>query len=252
MTRFFINIIKPTSDQLRRKNPSTLIRIRIAFYRFLLKCLSKTYSHYAICDTIILSDLNIETVYQYRDVEFEKELIKHNIKALLKPQVETFPFERQRSKRGIGFKYFNFRSTLTFTVDGKELVVKHDNLHTIKGSLKAKVKTTSTDSLLTRSIIELALTKRENHKKTQQNLFIKERSLEWQKTYKPNEIEKGNEGKYILPIQEKGSVFARERQVVTQVIDSITEDGINNIDTSINNNEEEIIKKKGFDIDTSF
>ena len=73
--RVLLNILKPSNEQLRGETTG-----KIKMYHFLLRQLLKTYLHYAMSDIITIDNGNVKIVHEFRDLEFEDELIRNKIK----------------------------------------------------------------------------------------------------------------------------------------------------------------------------
>ncbi|MBQ8542670.1 MAG: hypothetical protein IJ436_04275 [Bacteroidaceae bacterium] len=148
-------MIRPSNELLRKRAPGRFERAKVSLYRFLLKRLLRTYRHYAIFDTIIIDGERIKIVHEYRDWEFEKELIRNRIEFKPKMRAVSFPIVERKSRTKRHFGYFRFNNMLSVSVGGKELFVNHDDAHSIDGAIACKVRLNSSDDNISQSIIEI-------------------------------------------------------------------------------------------------
>ena len=80
--RLFMLIIKPSDKILKSRSNGALNTFRIELYDFILKRLLKSYSHYAISDTVLIESKGVKLIHEYRDMEFENELSRNKISFL--------------------------------------------------------------------------------------------------------------------------------------------------------------------------
>lgn len=238
LLRFLLNLIKPSNDQLRCKNAGTFIRMKIWLYQLLLRRLLKTYLHYAISDTIIMDNGNIKIVHEFRDLGFESELIRNKIN--FKPDMIThsIPLFVQKDKSIRNFHFFKFKNLLSLYVGGKELFIKHDDVFSIDGTLKGKIRCSSKNSNLPQSVVEILSSQYSSGPVTDNCRHAKSASSD--KSLNQRQIKKA-------PLQ---NVFGREK-VITPV--AAPKGSRTDATEPIHDNPlPKPIEKKGFDIDTSF
>lgn len=234
--RFLSNIIKPSNEQLRSKSNGKFTRLNIWLYQWLLRRLLKTYLHYAISDTVIINNGDIKIVHEFRDLEFESELVRNRIDFKSEMISHTIPVSMRKNKATRNFSYFNFKNLLSIYVDGKELFIKHDEEFSIDGTIEGKLKCPSQKKCISQSIIEIlasynsAPTDRINAKSSSINSI--------NKTLKDTHRK-----------QKKQQLFTKDKEILS--IGPTTVSKINK-EENICDNQPKIIKKRGFEIDTSF
>lgn len=153
--RLFLLLIKPSNKSLKKKAPGTLLKMRIWLYKFILKRMLKTYAHYAISDSIAIGNGKIKILHEYRDLDFEKELARNSIVFTSDSISTELPATIKKGKSRWKLKYFKFKDSLHVSVNGKNLAISHDELHNIYGSAKGKARCTHAKGILSQSVIEL-------------------------------------------------------------------------------------------------
>ncbi len=123
--RFFMYILKPSNERLRKKANGGLNRVLVTLYQFLLRWLMRCYKHYAIADTISIDNGRIKIIHEQRDSEFENELARNKID--IRPHFLTHevPLNVNKGKYSYLLKYFHFKGITSVYVEHKELFVKH-------------------------------------------------------------------------------------------------------------------------------
>ncbi len=239
--RFLLRILKPSNELLRRRSHSWFEKARIVLYRFLLNCLLKAYSHYAIFDTIIIDGGKIKIVHEYRDLEFENELIRNKIEFKPKMSVVPFPIVERKSSTKRHFGYFKFNNLLSVSVGNNKLYVNHDNCHSIDGTAECKVKHNLGGNNMTQTIIEIL------SKPTMPAPQKEKRSPSPNKGENPkNKITDKPSAGVKKPSK---NIFGRDREVPIPPImtkpDTLPA-------TAVGDTSPRKIEKRGFDIDTTF
>lgn len=79
--KLFMRFLKPSNEQLRNKANGVFCQMQIRLYQSLLKWLLKSYTCYAISDTILIDNGKIRIEHNSRDVNFEEELRQNWIDA---------------------------------------------------------------------------------------------------------------------------------------------------------------------------
>ena len=241
--RLFLRLIRPTDKQLKSRNCGYLTSKKILLYRFLLRRLLKTYSHFAISDVVALDDGDIKIVHEYRDLEFESELARNRIDFKSEKLPMRLPVMKRKSSSVSYYGYFRFDDRLTLYVNGKKLHITHDKYYSIDGTLSGKLLGSSGDDCVFQTAMLLSVPGKAR---------VQRNRPESQPQAHAKKDENGTEAKTRLPKGPKsqnGSMFGKERTVVAAVSQNGTDSGI-----SVKNEEEKsvLIKKRGFDIDASF
>lgn len=238
LLRFLLNLIKPTNEQLRSKTNGKLARLKIWLYQLLLRRLLKTYLHYAISDSIIINNGDIKIVHEFRDLEFENELIRNKIGFKSEMLSHSIPILIRKSKAIRNFSFFKIKNLLSIYVDGKELFIKHDEAFSIDGTVQGKIKCSTNVSCVSQSIIKILYQKNclepLNNTPNQQTKLTSDKKTTNQRQRKT---------------ATSPNIFERERE-----ISPITTPKVSIADKTeiICDNQPKAIEKKGFDIDTSF
>lgn len=154
LLRVLLYLIKPSDEQLQRRNNGWFIETTIWLYERLLRRLLRSYIHYAIYDTILLDGGRIKVVHEYRDLEFESELRRNRV--ALKDDVvsQSLPLVKPKSRSKRYFGYFKFKSKLSLYANGKELFISHDDNYSVDGTLRSKVRSSVKDEAMIHSIIK--------------------------------------------------------------------------------------------------
>lgn len=156
--RLFLLLIKPSNNSLKKKAPGAFLKMRMWLYKFILKRMLKTYVHYAISDSISISNGKIRILHEYRDLDFEKELARNRIVFTSDAISTELPATIKKGKSKWKLKYFKFKDSLHVSVNGKNLAISHDELYSLYGSAKGKARCTNTKGTLSQSAIELLAT----------------------------------------------------------------------------------------------
>lgn len=237
LLRFLLNSIKPSNEQLRCRNVGKFLHLKIWLYQSSLRRLLKTYLHYAISDTIIIDNGNIKIVHEFRDLWFESELVRNRIGFKADMISHSIPLSIPKSRSTRYFRFFKFKNLLSLYVGGKELFINHDDVCSIDGTLKGKIKCSSKNSGITQSVIEILSSQNSSGHRTDNCQHTKSAN---------NDKPSNQRQRKKTPIQ---SVFGREKVIpsVTAPKEPVTEQT-----EVIYDNPPKSIEKKGFDIDTSF
>lgn len=235
LIKLFMKILKPSDRELRRKVRGRFCNIRICFYQFMLKRLLRAYAHYAISDSVGISEGNIKVIHEFRDLGFECELARNKID--FKPHMSSvaIPSIRSRSRVKRYFRFFDFEDTFKVYIDGKELCVRRGQSHVIKGSMRTRVKCSSAEMGLSQTVIEI--------------LAIRGK-------VKPEP----KPGPKPMPLPKPGprkpwkNIFDKDKEIIRRVPVPPKEENAEEIETAgpTPPQEPEVIEKKGFEIDTTF
>lgn len=235
--RIFLKIIKPTNSLLSNKSRTKFGSFQVRLYHYFLNNLLKSYSHYAISDTIYIGD-NVRIVHEFRDREFEKELARNKIDFNLKTRLTSIPSVSTKSNHKSHFSYFRFKDLLVIYLGEKELFIRHDDEYLIDGNQKCKVKCTSGLNGLAQSVIEI---KNSNSKKEEDQTTGHVLSKEQKKEPDVPKVDKPR-------ITKAKGLFSRDK-----VLTPIPTEGVTNSRSEIDlDNSPKVIEKKGFEIDSSF
>lgn len=237
--RFLFWLLKPSDGLLRRRSLTLFERVRLSLYRFLLKQLLKTYSHYAISDTILIDGGRIKIVHEYRDPGFENELVRNKIDFKSRMEAVPFPVNERKSKTERHFGYFNFKNLLSLYIDGNELFVKHDGNHSIDGAVKCKVKHAIPVAGISQSVIEVLSSFSAVSAHSAATTLGRERLPLGSTPAKPA----------VKPKRILKNIFNREKEIQSVTLPDVKPQ---TPPVAVPANEPSKIEKKGFDIDTSF
>lgn len=160
--------LKPSDERLRSKTNGVFGQMQIRLYQLLLKWLLKSYTCYAISDTISIDKGKIRIVHDFRDVNFEEELRRNWID--IRPKLLTtigLPMRTEKKRHRINFYFFRFTDVVSVYIDDKELFVKHDNLLTVDGTVEGVLKCSSSEDIIYRTILRI---KNDNTSPTSKNI----------------------------------------------------------------------------------
>lgn len=222
--RLFMLIIKPSDKILKSRSNGALNTFRIELYDFILKRLLKSYSHYAISDTVLIESKGVKLIHEYRDMEFENELSRNKISFLPRVKAVTLPYSQRKPRRKSFFSYFRFKDTLAVDVDGKKLYLAHDDIYSVSGNLKANAKCSGDYIGLPIGMIEV------NSRAGASDVGPSAKPKEPRRTSRS-----------------EGGIFAKDKELTPRT-DTLTTDRPKE-DTE---DRPATIGKNGFDIDTSF
>lgn len=227
LLRLFMYILKPSNEWLRENANGTFRRTIIGLYQSILRCLLKSYRHYAISDTISLDCDRIKIIHEFRDLEFENELARNNIDVHPHKLSIDMPVSISKGKRKCCFKYFKWKNLKSIYIDNKELFIKHDDSLSINGNVLARIKSSSSEDIIIQSVIELNTIQKE------QQFQIVDKHREIEHLYKN-----------VKTKQPKNNLFRG---------DSVKNSDIQNNGEYLSKFEEkQIITKRGFEIDSTF
>lgn len=225
-----MKLLRPDDGLMRKKSPDKVGICRIWVYQRLLKHLSKSYFHYAKSDVIVLEFEDIKIVHEYRDREFETELRRNKIDFQLKPQNVPFPFFYAGIRQKSHFTYFNFKDSLVLHVGSRSVTVLHEDVISVDGSLKCRVRGSEQMCGLTELAVEVTSSGRQKLKK--------DKFLELTSSGMERQPDSGKKTS-----ARKMGIFAKETPVSV-------------VDIPVVETEQEdipaLIEKRGFEIDSSF
>ncbi len=225
LLRIFMYLLRPSNERLRLRSNGAFRRMCIGLYQSLLRYLLKSYRHYAVFDSILIGAENIKVVHEFRDLEFEKELERNNIDVHSHLLLHDGAFVISKGRRSSFFRYFKWKNVKSVYVGGKELIIEHDDSLSVKGNILGKVKSSSSEDVLIRSIIELKAINK-------QQIQTKRENLE-------------NVVKETKAKQPSNGLFKRERIHRREKFQ-------NSDDSLLQSVEGQQIAKRGFEIDTTF
>ena len=242
LLRVLIYLIKPSDEQLHRRNNRWFIETKIWFYERLLRRLLRSYNHYAIYDTIFLNEGRIKVVHEYRDLEFESELRRNKITFKEDVISQSFPLVKPKSSLKWYFGYFRFKSKLSLYADGKELFISHDDNYSVDGTLLPKIKSSVKEDAMTHSIIKVVSSyfkeptpKEQQETKEEQPTPI---PIPTKRPQRKPKSPKRSSGMFdldrdVVPITPRQESEPKQPEVIVEP-------------------QPETIEKRGFEIDTSF
>lgn len=251
LLRLFLNTIKPSNKELKSKTNGIFTKMKILLYQFMLKRLLKTYFHYATSDTIFINSRKIKIVHEYRDVEFENELLRNKIAFKPKVTEASIPITRQKSNRTRHFSYFNFKSLLTAYVDARKVFVKHDESYSVYGDINGRIKISSANDAISQSVIEILSPYKTSLSKETSAPLEEVESIEIKKPeVKPVEISRPKK----TPKKPTKGLFEKDRAIlpIAPKTDSNSDDTNLEKELPLSKEQPQSIEKKGFEIDMSF
>lgn len=251
LLRLLLKLIKPTNEQLRKSSCGKFTEFKIRIYQSALKKLLKAYTHYAISDTVTIGNRNIKIVHEYRDLEFENELIRNRIK--FKPGLETatMPSVTRKSSVKRHFGYFRFKDLLSIYVGDKELFVKHDDTHSIDGTVKGRIRCSCDSSCTAQSVIDILLAEKVERTQPMPRAVVRPRKVEETSDFpastakeKPRQPQ-GNATRSIFGRENEKAPAPRKQAARKPVTEKPAQPEATEIKPPV-------IEKRGFDIDASF
>lgn len=153
-------LLKPSTERLRKRTNGAFKRMCIRLYQSILRCLLKNYRHYAISDTISLDGGRIKIIHEFRDLKFENELVRNGIDVHPHLLSREMSFAHSKGNCTGCFKYFKWKDLKSIYIDDKELFIKHDDSLSINGNVTGKIKSSSSEDIIIRSITELKTVKK--------------------------------------------------------------------------------------------
>lgn len=153
--RLIMMVIRPSDTLLKKRKLNRFNSYRVWWYQYILKLLLKSYSHYAVCDVIEIPDIGVTLRHEFRDLEFESELRRNKILFLPKLENVVLPLTLKKSKRRSNFSYFKFVDKLSFSINGKNLCISHDDVLSINCGISNKFKCNRNVGGLASSYIEI-------------------------------------------------------------------------------------------------
>lgn len=251
-------LLRPSDIQLKKKSAGVLLRIRVYVYRALLKLLMKSYSRYAVSDTVLVGNGHGKIVHESRDLEFESELARNGIDVRPHLVARSVPVHIPAGGYGCMYRYFRFKDVLDICLDDEELYIEHSDAFVIEGPSRAIAKVSPSEDLICRGQIRLQTGKRSaedsgipdtgTEKKPAEDSVIPE-----SRTGKRRDKETGLSGKEKKRGQGrmKGNMFGRD--VIPDRHDGPAH--IGTVEAHGNPAATElapVLEKRGFEIDTTF
>lgn len=223
LLRLLLRLIKPSDRQLKSRSKGKFLQLSIALYQFSLRQLLKSYQHYAISDSVFIDDGKIKIVHEYRDIEFESELIRNKIGFKIDKIKHSIPISIKKSKTRHNFKFFKFSDSLCIYADGKELFISHNVFCSIDGTIKGKVTASVCNNIIPQYVVEVLLS--------------------------IGSAEMASSEPRVKSVKSRHGVFAKEMNVATVVHDKpkktkVTPDGPKG--------ENGFVEVNGVEVDTSF
>lgn len=241
LLRLFLKVVKPTDEQLRKsKDRSWFSQTTLNVYQWFLSILQKTYLYYAISDTVVLDNGRIKIIHECRDIEFENELKRNGIDICLHMQTTSMPFNVQKKRKGLWYKYFRFSNLVSVYIDDKKLFIKHDSFFSISGTMRARLKTSSPSDILYGSVMEVIPLL---SPKSDDQTIVVPRKRPQQETIQPSS-DKGRKN-------DKAKQTRRVNIFSNDILPTPKVTAVNEIEED-KTKEPVPIEKKGFKIDTSF
>lgn len=232
LLRLLLKLLKPTDQELRRKSNGRLVRCKVGIYQFCLKQLAGSYSHYAMSDTVVIYNDALRITREFRDVGFENELNRNKISFTSPLTSQTFPMTRQKNKARRFFYYFRFEDLLRITIDGKELVIRHNDCYTIDGSVNAGLKCTDKRGGFSRAVVSVRRGHSENSEHSRPDPPIRHRQ---ENRPVPDDNKKSHR-----------RIFDKEKEIPPIISPGGT------VPASDTGKGSQPLKKNGFEIDTDF
>ena len=62
MIRFLIAVLRPTDKQLRKRKPSSLLRLKVWLYTAIVGFMAKAYRRCAVHDILLMPESDFETI----------------------------------------------------------------------------------------------------------------------------------------------------------------------------------------------
>lgn len=149
MLRILIHLLRPTESQLRKRKPSTSLRLKIWLYACLVKALAHFYRRYAIHDTLRLaSGISVDIVI--RDPDFEHDMSRAGIdKKSRFVTANVLPKAEIAKPKGYRWFYGCFKWQRVVSVSDKSskvLSLDHTAQTILTGNLKMKAEQATPES----------------------------------------------------------------------------------------------------------
>lgn len=220
-------ILRPSDERLRKKTNGTLIKMCIRLYQSILKWLLKSYRHYAISDVISIDCEKIKITHEFRDLEFEKELLRNNIDTQCHILYRDMPVLIPKGRHGFCFNYFKWKDLKSIYIDDEEMFIKHDEDLSINGNVSANIKSSTAEDMIIRIVIGV---------ETKKGMQLQDAS--------GREVMESLHKNRKAKLSPKNGLFKEERALKR---------GIQNDADDLSDSEgESRIAKRGFEIDTTF
>ena len=151
MLRLLIKILRPNESELRKRKPSSSLRIKMWLHRSLVKMLAHFYRRYAVHDILSMNNgLRVEIEYRDPGFEFEVKCAKLETKQQFQP-LRVLPSKAQRPNRCIRWfiRCFNWQHKVIVTDGrGKSLVIDHTSQMSLSGNMKIEAAWAKPGSLI--------------------------------------------------------------------------------------------------------
>lgn len=154
MLRFLLQKLNPYKEgRSSYRGQGFWSDLRVSVYVGIMRLLKKHYRRYAYSDLIEIGDQGISVLQEHRDRGFELMLRKMGEDVSPRQSVTySWPTAKHVRFEFHPFRwFFNFVTTLTLTVDGREYIVDHTRLVSVWGSVPGILRSSTSEDLLMRS-----------------------------------------------------------------------------------------------------
>ena len=141
MTCFLIAILRPTDQQLRKRKPSTLLKLRVWLYTSLVSWLAAYYNRCAVHDILLMpGGLRVEVEERDMDFEHEMELARIGTKHPWRkvPFSPDLTLAEPRRPRWLAHYFKWQRSVRVVDPNDRTMVIDHTRQTVVRGNMNVR------------------------------------------------------------------------------------------------------------------
>lgn len=148
MIRFLIAVLRPTDKQLRKRKPSSLLRLKVWLYTALVGFMAKAYGRCAVHDVLLMPD-GLRVEIEERDTDFEQEMqLAHiDVSSRWRPTSlrRELMLDEPRHPRWLSHCFRWQRSVRIISQDGRSVIIDHTRQTVLSGNMSAAAEVAGND-----------------------------------------------------------------------------------------------------------
>ena len=167
MIRLFIAALRPTDKKLRKRKPSTLLRLKVWLYTALVGFMAKAYRRCAVHDILLMPDgLCVEI--EVRDIDFEQEMqlahIGNNCRWRHAALRRDLTLNEPRRPHWLSLCFRWQRSVRVINRSGRSVIIDHTRQTVLSGNMVTTAEVVGSDVGL--ESVRLLFATSEEHNRT--------------------------------------------------------------------------------------
>ena len=148
MIRFLIAVLRPTDKQLRKRKPSSLLRLKVWLYTAIVGFMAKAYRRCAVHDILLMPE-GLRVEIEERDTDFEQEMqlahIGVNSRWRRTSLRRELTLDEPRHPRWLSHCFRWQRSVRVISPDGRSVMIDHTRQTVLSGNMSAAAEVVGND-----------------------------------------------------------------------------------------------------------